>query len=123
MSEPLPVGDFRFLDQNEMEQFPLDEIAANSDTGYIIKCDRAYPDKLNDKHNDYPMAAEHLNITRKTLSPFARQDVNTVAQASSKLVRQKGTLNTLPHSTVLCQPRFEDYSNPPHTLFQSSGLA
>ena len=85
MSEPLPVGDFRFLDQNEIEQFRLHEIAADSDTGYIIECDLAYPDHLHEEHNDYPMAAEHLDITKDMLSPFAKSFIDNTWTPSRKL--------------------------------------
>ena len=43
-SEPLPVGNFRFLDEIEIEKFFLDSIAADGAIGYIIECDLTYPD-------------------------------------------------------------------------------
>ena len=42
-----------------------------SPTGYILECDIQYPEHLHDLHNDYPMAAEHLTVTRDMLSPYA----------------------------------------------------
>ena len=73
-SEPLPVGDFRFLTQDEIEQIQLDleSIPEDSPTGYIIDCDLSYPAHLHDKHSDYPLAPEHLTVTEEMLSPFAR---------------------------------------------------
>ena len=38
-SEPLPVGNFRFLDEIEIEKFSLDSIAADASIGCIIECD------------------------------------------------------------------------------------
>ena len=70
-SEPLPVGNFRFLDADEIRNFDLASIEADADIGYIIECDLEYPATLHDLHNDYPMAAEHLTVTREMLSPFA----------------------------------------------------
>ena len=70
-SEPLPVGDFRFLTDEEVTEFDLDSIASNSKIGYIIQCDLEYPPELHDAHNDYPMAPEHLTLTKDMLSPFS----------------------------------------------------
>jgi len=60
----LPVGNFRFLDEWEIKTIDLDKVSADSETGYIIECDLQYPIELHDLHNDYPMAPEHLTVTR-----------------------------------------------------------
>ena len=70
-SEPLPVGDFRFLTDVEVSEFDLVSIAPDSKTGYIIECDLEYSDILHDKHSDYPMAPEHLTVTKDMLSSFS----------------------------------------------------
>ena len=65
-SEPLPIGDFRFLLQEEISKFDtkfLNSVASDSSTGYILECDLSYPLELYDLHADYPMAPEHLEIT------------------------------------------------------------
>jgi len=46
-SEPLPVGNFRFFDEIEIEKLSLDSIAADASIGYIIECDVTYPDYLH----------------------------------------------------------------------------
>ena len=75
MVEPLPVDKFRFLNENEITNFKLMDIARDAETGYIIECDLQYPTHLHDAHNDYPLAPEHINITKETLSPFAQSFV------------------------------------------------
>ena len=69
--EPLPVGNFRFLDDDEIENFVLESIDADAEVGYIIECDLEYPSDLHEIHNDYPMAPEHLTVNDRMLSPFA----------------------------------------------------
>ena len=59
--KPLPVGNFRFLSDEEAAEFDFETIAPDGPTGYIIECDLEYPDRLHDTHNDYPMAR---NISR-----------------------------------------------------------
>jgi len=70
-SQPLPVGNFRFLAETEMHDFNLDSIEPDAEIGYIVECDLQYPPHLHDLHNDYPMAPEHLTVTKDMLSPFA----------------------------------------------------
>ena len=70
-SEPLPVGNFRFLTDAEMRDFHLEGIRADAEIGYIVECDLEYPSHLHDMHNDYPLAPEHVTVTREMLSPFA----------------------------------------------------
>jgi len=55
-SEPLPVGNFRFLEEAEIRDFDLDTIEADAEIGYIVDCDLSYPAHLHDMHNVYPMA-------------------------------------------------------------------
>jgi hypothetical protein len=71
MCESLPVGDFRFLSSEEIENFDLDALEADSAEGFILEVDLKYPENLHVEHNDYPMAAEHLTVTEDMLSPFA----------------------------------------------------
>jgi len=68
MSEPLPVGNFRFLSDQEISDFDLNSIPPDSDTGYIIECDLTYPQHLHNLHNDYPLAPEHLTVSPDMLS-------------------------------------------------------
>ena len=70
-SEPLPTGNFRFLNDQEVSRFNVDSIPSDGPTSYILECDIEYPAHLHDLHNDYPMAPEHLEVSRDMLSPFA----------------------------------------------------
>ena len=54
MMKPLPVGDFQWLSPLELESW--DEYPC------ILEVDLDYPEDLNDLHNDYPLAPEHLKI-------------------------------------------------------------
>ena len=87
-SEPLPVGNFRFLSEDEIENFDLFSVEKDADVGYILECDLTYPSCLHDTHNDYPLAPEHLTVTREMLSPFAESllDPTRPWSATKKLV-------------------------------------
>ena len=63
MSQYLPYGEFKQLKQNEIGKFCLNSISENSSDGYILEVDLEYPDELHKLHNDYPLAAEKLEIS------------------------------------------------------------
>jgi len=81
MVEPLPVGNFRFLDDDQLKAFQLDQVAEDSDTGYIVEGDLEYPEALHSKHSDYPLAPEHLTVT---------QNIKSIASTSSRFHRCRG---------------------------------
>ena len=86
MSQPLPVGQFRFLEEQEIENFDVTSIPADAETGYILECDLMYPESLHQLHNDYPMAPEHLTVDRAMLSEYALGMIDKNWKPTQKLV-------------------------------------
>ena len=86
MSNPLPVGNFQFLPETEIENFDLLSIPSDNKIGYIIECDLTYPDHLHPLHTDYPLAPEHLTVDAEMLSPFASQFADKDWKSSKKLI-------------------------------------
>ena len=54
MMKPLPVGDFKWMDEKELENW--------KDFPCILEVDLEYPRELRVLHNDYPFAPERLKI-------------------------------------------------------------
>ena len=54
MMKPLPVGDFKWMEEKELENW--------EDIPCILEVDLEYPKDLHDLHNDYPLAPERLKI-------------------------------------------------------------
>ena len=54
MMKPLPVGDFKWMEEKELENW--------ENIPCILEVDLEYPKKLHDLHNDYPLAPERLKI-------------------------------------------------------------
>ena len=100
--EPLPVGSFRFLTNDEIEKFDLTSVKVDADIGYILKCDLSYPPSLHDSHNHYPLAPEHMIVTYDMLSPYAKslQDPDRPWIPAKKLIP-----NVMDKSKYVCHYR------------------
>ena len=70
MSQSLPVGDFRWLSNEEVERLDISSLRQDDPTGMILEVDLQYPQSLHDSHDDYPLAPEKLTITEEMLSGF-----------------------------------------------------
>ena len=69
MSQYLPTGGFRVLSDTEVEALDLDSLGDESDNGYIYEVDLHNPEALHDKHDDYQLAPEALEIDSVMYSP------------------------------------------------------
>ena len=70
MSESLGIGDFRWLNDTEIE--PVRYIADNGDIGYVLEVDLKYGNHLHELHNDYPLATESITVTECMLSDYCK---------------------------------------------------
>ena len=70
MSHYLPYGEFKWLNQKEIDKFDVNSIKENSSNGYILEADPEYPDELHIFHNDYLLALEKLEISDDMLSKY-----------------------------------------------------
>ena len=68
----LPLRDFTWLNDDEIESFDLNAIDLDGEFGYIIQCDLKYPKKLHKSHHSLPLAPDVLEVTFEDLSPFAK---------------------------------------------------
>ena len=79
MSEQLPSGNFKWIENKVDESFIMSYQSENNEKGYVIEVDLEYPQHLHDAHNDYPLASEHLVINdMKKLSPNFSDKTNYV---------------------------------------------
>ena len=67
MSQYLPYGRFKWLNQKEISDFCLNSISENSSIGYILETDLEYPSKLHELHNDYALAPEKLELISQNM--------------------------------------------------------
>ena len=69
MSQYLPTGGFRILSDEEADELELEKLSDDADDGYIYEVDLHYPTKLQDSHDDYPLAPQSLEIDSTMYSP------------------------------------------------------
>lgn len=59
MQQALPIGGFKWLEQNEIDNFNLNIMEDNGNKGYILEVDLDYTEELHDLHKDLPFCPEH----------------------------------------------------------------
>ena len=85
MSQRLPIGQFRWVGDDEHIDFStLDD---DSDLGYLIKCDLEYPSTLHDDHNDFPLAPEKIVVQDDYLSPYQKSLRSATSSFGSKTAK------------------------------------
>lgn len=58
LSKKIPISDFRLLSATEIDNLDIESISDESDFGYILEVDLAYPEYLHNAHSDLPFAVE-----------------------------------------------------------------
>jgi len=126
-SQSLPVGDFRFLLEQEISNFKLESVPENSPTVCLISCDLEYPDYLHEPHSDYPLAPEHLTVDKDKLSPFAQNLASEHWIPTKKLISNLQVKKRLRHAlqklAVLRRSGPESYQNSQDYFIHSTFLA
>ena len=70
MSQYLPYGRFKWLNQKENSDFCLNSVSENRSIGYILEVDLEYPG------NDYLLAPEKIEISQNMLSRYCLSIAN-----------------------------------------------
>ncbi|KAL9951227.1 hypothetical protein ACROYT_G043851 [Oculina patagonica] len=93
MSRSLPVGGFVWLNEDEIADLDVLDIADDSEEGCILEVDLEYPCSLHDRHNDYPLAPERLVVKNDMLSPYCEQLVDELQLKSAQVAKLVPNLN------------------------------
>ena len=72
MCSPLPIGNFKWLNDEEISTLNIQDITDDSMIEFIFEVDLLYPHYIHDFTSDYPLAPEKIKIQQELLSPYSR---------------------------------------------------
>ena len=72
MSQCLPTGGFRWMTEKQIQKVNLAACTEDRKKGMILGVDLEYPKELYELHNDYPLAAEKMKVTKEMLPPYCK---------------------------------------------------
>ena len=73
MSQYLPTGNFKWMKEKEISKTNLGLYTEDSKKDLILEVDLKYPNELHDLHNDYPLAAEKIKVSKDMLSSYCQK--------------------------------------------------
>ena len=73
MSQYLPTGNFKWLNEKQINNLNLSKYKEDSKRGLILEVDLEYPKELHNIHNDYPLAPEKTKVTKDMLSNYCQE--------------------------------------------------
>ena len=68
MSQSLPCSTFELVTGEDVAGVDWLSVDDDAEIGYFLEVDLEYPPELHDGHNEYPLAAERLQVTRDMIS-------------------------------------------------------
>lgn len=94
MSQSLPTHGFRWLSDEDINAFNVQNVAENSEEGFILSVDLDYPAELHDLHSAYPLAPESLEVKAGMLSPYQRQLLRDLMLGETSMRKLVPNLNS-----------------------------
>ena len=85
MSQYLPVGDFKWVSEKDVQTLDVMRVDDEADIGYMLEVDLEYPSEHHDLHSDYPLASEKMVIPHDMLSPYQRELKKELEYKSAKV--------------------------------------
>ena len=72
MSQYLPTGGFKWMTENQINKIDLAKYKEESNKGLILEVDLEYDKELHNLHNEYPLGAEKMKVTKDMLSDYCK---------------------------------------------------
>jgi len=69
----LPYDNFSWMEQQDFETIDWEKIDTEEEFGYILEVDLHYPKRLHDKHSNFPLAPENVEVSFENLSPISQR--------------------------------------------------
>ena len=85
MSQALPTGGFKLVEECNRLAASTGEHAADSSEGYILEVDLEYTEELHKAHNVYLLATEHLVVQKEWMSEYQHDLIDGAGVAPTKV--------------------------------------
>lgn len=96
----MPVGEYRWSDY--LNETNISTFNPDLEYGFICEVDLEYPEHLHTDHASFPLAPDHVTITRDMLSPYSKECLDTL-ESKSKIFKDKKLTSTfLPRKNYVC---------------------
>ena len=92
MSQYFPTSGFKWLTEKQIDKIMKKTILPDNKKGYILEVDLEYPEELHELHNDYPLAAEKMKVTKDMLSPYCKTIQETFGVTIGQVAKLTPTL-------------------------------
>ena len=76
MIQSLPVSNFKFLNEKQINKFNLNPISENRSIGYDLEVDLEYCKELHGLHGGYPLCPEKIEVNSNMLSKYCHYIAN-----------------------------------------------
>ncbi|XP_071055460.1 uncharacterized protein [Onthophagus taurus] len=97
MSQPMPYGDFKWLDDTEIQNLNLNHVSDEADYGYILDVDIEYPHYLHDIHNDLPFLAENICPPNSSNSESEKRLIPNLFNKKNYIVHYRNLKHAIAH--------------------------
>ncbi len=68
----LPFANFKWIKEKKFNSIDWENVNTESSYGFILEVDLSYPTELHEKHDNFPLAPENIEISNENLSPYAK---------------------------------------------------
>ena len=96
MSQYLPIGGFRWVDDCQQLAKTIAEQPGDDPEGYILEVDLEYPEDQHDAHNAYPLAPERIMVQKEWMSDY-QHDLLGVGAAPTEVEKLVPNLRNKGH--------------------------
>lgn len=87
LSQKLPLGDFKWLSESEIEDIDVASFDYDEDIGHLFEVDLDYPQHVQDETVDLPFAPEKCTANASHLTDFMREQWKQLNGDTSKSYR------------------------------------
>ncbi|XP_046570051.1 uncharacterized protein LOC124278380 [Haliotis rubra] len=91
MSCPLPLGQFEWVDETEIDNIDWLKLDPEGDVGYIVECDLEYPRHLHVMHQSLPLAPTKESIPFEEFSPYHKDLLAELGMLGKKNEKKPAT--------------------------------